>query len=200
MVADFQRVIGDEIRERCLRERGRLPAAVVACVGGGSNAIGAFTAFLDDPSVRLIGVEAGGHGLDSGAHGAPLSRGAPGVIHGMHTYLLQDADGQLQEAHSVSAGLDYPAVGPAHAWLKDRGRAEYAAATDEEALLAFRWMARHEGILPALESSHAVAHVLAMRGQLAPDDLLVLNLSGRGDKDLEHAIRSLHTLDQRGLS
>jgi len=198
LVRDLQRVIGDEIRARCLADHRRLPAAVVACVGGGSNAIGAFAPFLDDRAVRLIGVEAAGRGLDSGAHGATLSRGHPGVVHGMHTYLLQDDDGQILEAHSVSAGLDYPAVGPEHAWLKDSGRAEYAAATDDEALRAFRWMARREGILPALESSHAVAHALKMRGQLAPDDLLVINLSGRGDKDLDHALRSLAALDQQG--
>lgn len=197
MVRDFQRVIGDEIREQCLLRFGKLPAAVVACVGGGSNAIGAFAPFLEDRSVRLIGVEAGGRGLDSGAHGATLSRGSPGVLHGMHSYVLQDEDGQILEAHSVSAGLDYPAVGPEHAWLKDSGRAEYVAATDDEALRAFRWMARHEGILPALESSHAVAHALRMAGQLSPDDLLVVNLSGRGDKDLEHALRSLEALDAR---
>lgn len=197
LVRDLQRVIGDEIRAQCLDRHRRLPDAVVACVGGGSNAIGAFAPFLEDRAVRLIGVEAGGRGLDSGAHGATLSRGSHGVIHGMHSYLLQDDDGQLLEAHSVSAGLDYPAVGPEHAWLKDSGRAEYTSATDDEALLAFRWMARHEGILPALESSHAIAHALAMKGQMSPESLLVLNLSGRGDKDLEHALGALDELDRR---
>lgn len=197
LVRDLQRVIGDEIRARCLAVHGRLPAAVVACVGGGSNAIGAFAPFLDDAAVRLIGVEAAGHGLDTGAHGATLSRGRPGVVHGMHSYLLQDADGQLAEAHSISAGLDYPAVGPEHAWLRDQGRATYVAVTDDDALRAFRWLCRHEGILPALESSHAVAHALTLRGQFAPDDLLVVNLSGRGDKDLDHALRALDALDAR---
>lgn len=195
LVRDLQRVIGDEIRARCLAVHGRLPSAVVACVGGGSNAIGAFAPFLDDEAVRLIGVEAAGHGLDTDAHGATLSRGRPGVVHGMHTYLLQDADGQLSEAHSISAGLDYPAVGPEHAWLRDQGRASYVAVTDDDALRAFRWLCRHEGILPALESSHAIAHALTLRGQLAPDDLLVVNLSGRGDKDLDHALRALAALD-----
>ena len=196
LVRDLQRIIGDEIRARCLAVHGRLPTAIVACVGGGSNAIGAFAPFLDDADVRLIGVEAAGHGLDTHAHGATLSRGRPGVVHGMHSYLLQDADGQLSEAHSISAGLDYPAVGPEHAWLRDQGRATYVAVTDDDALRAFRWLCRHEGILPALESSHAVAHALTLRGHFAPDDLLVVNLSGRGDKDLDHALRALAALDQ----
>lgn len=189
LVRDLQRVIGDEIREELLRREGRLPTAVVACVGGGSNAIGAFTAFVGDASVRLIGVEPGGHGIDSGAHGATLERGRPGVVHGSYSYLLQDDDGQVQEAHSISAGLDYPGVGPEHAWLKESGRAEYVAATDQEAVRAFLWLTRHEGIIPALESAHAVAYARTMRG-LRPDDIVVINLSGRGDKDLDHVLRT----------
>ncbi len=197
MVRDLQRVIGDEMRVQVLERTGKLPDAVLACVGGGSNAIGAFTAFLDDPTVRLIGVEPGGHGLESGAHGATLSKGRPGVVHGMRSYLLQDDDGQVQEAHSISAGLDYPGVGPQHAWLKDQGRAQYVAIEDGEALDAFAWLARHEGILPALESAHAVAHVRKLRGTLAKDAVVVVNLSGRGDKDLEHAARALRERGER---
>ncbi|MFZ4577778.1 MAG: tryptophan synthase subunit beta [Myxococcota bacterium] len=197
MVRDLQRVIGDEMRVQVLERTGKLPDAVLACVGGGSNAIGAFTAFLDDPTVRLIGVEPGGHGLESGAHGATLSKGRPGVVHGMRSYLLQDDDGQVQEAHSISAGLDYPGVGPQHAWLKDQGRAQYVAIEDGEALDAFAWLARHEGILPALESAHAVAYVRKLRGTLAKDAVVVVNLSGRGDKDLEHAARALRERGER---
>jgi tryptophan synthase beta chain len=197
MVRDLQRVIGDEMRVQVLERTGKLPDAVLACVGGGSNAIGAFTAFLDDPTVRLIGVEPGGHGLESGAHGATLSKGRPGVVHGMRSYLLQDDDGQVQEAHSISAGLDYPGVGPQHAWLKDQGRAQYVAIDDGEALDAFAWLARHEGILPALESAHAVAYVRKLRGTLAKDAVVVVNLSGRGDKDLEHAARALRERGDR---
>lgn len=190
IVREFQRVIGDEIRSQLLQREERLPTSVIACVGGGSNAIGAFAAFLDDPQVRLIGVEPGGHGVDSGAHGATLNRGRPGVVHGAYSYLLQDADGQVLEAHSLSAGLDYPGVGPEHSFLYESGRAQYVAVTDYDAANAFQWLARHDGILPALESSHAVAYALTMRAA-TPDDLIVINLSGRGDKDLAHVTRFL---------
>ncbi len=191
IVRDFQRVIGEEIKEQ-LRERcGRLPSAVMACVGGGSNAIGAFADFIDEEGVRLIGVEPAGHGLHSGKHGATLGAGSPGCLHGSLSYVLQDSHGQIHEAHSVSAGLDYPGVGPEHAWLKERGRAEYTSATDRQALDAFAWLCRNEGILPALESSHAIAAALDMAGQWGADDVVVLNLSGRGDKDLEHALTAL---------
>ena len=191
IVRDFQRVIGEEIKEQ-LRERcGRLPSAVMACVGGGSNAIGAFADFIDEEGVRLIGVEPAGHGLHSGKHGATLGAGSPGCLHGSLSYVLQDSHGQIHEAHSVSAGLDYPGVGPEHAWLKERGRAEYTSATDRQALDAFAWLCRNEGILPALESSHAIAAALDMAGQWGAYDVVVLNLSGRGDKDLEHALTAL---------
>jgi len=194
LVRDFQRVIGDEIRAELLERTGAFPAAVVACVGGGSNAIGAFAAFIGDTDVRLIGVEPGGHGLDTDAHGATLCKGRPGCVHGSISYLLQDPHGQVLEAHSISAGLDYPGVGPEHAHLHRSGRAEYLAATDDEALDAFAWLCRHEGILPALESSHAVAAVLRMSGAFSADEHVVINLSGRGDKDLEHALAAI---DQR---
>jgi tryptophan synthase beta chain len=184
MVRDFQAVIGRETRAQCLAQIGRLPDAVVACVGGGSNAIGIFHPFLHDSDVALIGVEAGGDGLATGRHSAPLSAGTPGVLHGNRTYLMQDPDGQIIETHSISAGLDYPGVGPEHAWLKDCGRATYVAVTDEEALAAFRTLTRTEGIMPALESSHALAHVARIAPQMARDRALVVNLSGRGDKDI----------------
>jgi tryptophan synthase beta chain len=184
MVRDFQSVIGTETREQLLRGIGRLPNGVVACVGAGSNAIGIFTAFRDDPGVRLIGVEAGGLGLESGKHGASLARGVGGILHGSYSYVLQDEDGQIQEAHSVAAGLDYPSVGPEHAFLKDSGRVEYTSATDEEALEAFQTLSRLEGIIPALESSHAVAHLLRGGHGFAEKDVVVINLSGRGDKDV----------------
>jgi tryptophan synthase beta chain len=206
MVRDFQRVIGDEAREQLLARLGRLPDEVVACVGGGSNAMGLFHAFRDDP-VRLTGVEAAGEGLDSARHGASLSRGRPGVLHGSFSYLLQDAWGQVAEAHSVSAGLDYPGVGPEHSWLKDSGRAVYAAATDAEALAAFRATAELEGIIPALESAHALAYVLRGPGvaialgrsgaettRFASGDVVIVNLSGRGDKDVHEAIRLLDSI------
>src|SRR6185295_12844365 len=183
----FQRVIGREARAQILEQLGRLPGAVVACVGGGSNAIGLFADFLDD-DVRLIGVEAAGRGLDGAEHGATLLRGRPGVLHGAETYVLQDEDGQISESWSVSAGLDYPAVGPEHAFLKDSGRAAYVGATDAEALDAFALLARAEGIICAFESAHAVAHAL----KLADDHPLILvGLSGRGDKDMEQARRLL---------
>ncbi|MGD9604270.1 MAG: tryptophan synthase subunit beta [Gammaproteobacteria bacterium] len=184
MVRDFQAIIGRETRAQCLAQTGRLPDAVVACVGGGSNAMGIFHPFLDDTAVKLIGVEAGGDGIATGRHSAPLSAGRPGVLHGNRTYLMQDADGQIMETHSVSAGLDYPGVGPEHAWLKDSGRAEYVSITDTEALDAFRALTRMEGIIPALESSHALAHVAKIAPSMSRDAILVVNLSGRGDKDI----------------
>jgi tryptophan synthase beta chain len=187
MVREFQRVIGREARAQILAEEGRLPDAVIACVGGGSNAMGLFADFCPDREVRLIGVEAAGKGLDGGEHGATLLRGRPGILHGAHTYVLQDDDGQIADSWSVSAGLDYPAVGPEHAWLKDSGRAEYVGATDVEALAAFALLARSEGIVCAFESAHALAHALKMTEQSAGDTLLVVNISGRGDKDMEQA-------------
>ncbi len=184
LVRDFQAVIGREARVQVLERTGRLPRTVVACVGGGSNAIGIFTAFLEDRDVELVGVEAAGEGVASGHHAATLSAGRPGVFHGSLSYLLQDSGGQVQPAHSVSAGLDYPGVGPEHAYLKDAGRVLYEAVTDRAALDAFAALSRLEGILPALESAHAVAWVLAQRGRWAPDDVILVNLSGRGDKDV----------------
>ena len=191
MVRDFQSVIGRETRAQCLERLGRLPDMVVACVGGGSNAIGMFHPLLDDP-IALVGVEAAGHGIDTARHAATLSRGRPGVLHGAHTILLQDDDGQIQEAHSVSAGLDYPGVGPEHAHLKDIGRVRYESITDAEALAAFRLLARLEGIVPALESAHAVAFALNAAASFPRDQVMVINLSGRGDKDLDH-VMSLDT-------
>jgi len=182
LVRDFQSVIGREARAQLLEQHGRLPSTVVACVGGGSNAIGIFTAFLEDKNVKLVGVEAAGEGVASRRHAATLSAGRPGVFHGSLSYLLQDADGQVQPAHSVSAGLDYPGVGPEHAYLKDRGRVLYEAVTDREALEAFAALSRLEGILPALESAHAIAWV--MKARWTSDDLILINLSGRGDKDV----------------
>ena len=184
IVRDFQSVIGREARAQVLERWGRLPGTVVACVGGGSNAMGIFTAFLDDRDVALVGVEAAGEGVDTARHAASLGRGRPGVFHGSLSYLLQNADGQVQPAHSVSAGLDYPGVGPEHAYLKDSGRVLYEAVTDRQALEAFAALSRLEGILPALESAHAVAWVLGRRGRFRAGDLVVLNLSGRGDKDV----------------
>ncbi len=183
LVRDFQRVIGCELREQMRAARGRLPDVVIACVGGGSNAMGAFHTFLDDRSVRLIGCEAAGEGLHTGRHGAALCAGAPGVLHGMRSLLLFDDDGQIAPAHSISAGLDYPGVGPEHAFLHDSGRAEYVPVTDEQALDAFLYLSRTEGIIPALESAHAVAYARVLAPQLSKDTLLVVNLSGRGDKD-----------------
>ena len=184
MVRDFNAVIGREARGQILERAGRLPDAVVACVGGGSNAIGMFHAFLDDPDVELHGVEAAGDGLETGRHAAPLSAGRPGVLHGNRTYLMQDGDGQIRGTHSVSAGLDYPGVGPEHAWLKDLGRAVYTSATDAETLAAFERLTRVEGIIPALESSHALAHAEKLARGRAPGDHVIVNLSGRGDKDV----------------
>jgi tryptophan synthase beta chain len=184
MVRDFQRVIGDECLVQMPQMIGRQPDAVIACVGGGSNAMGIFYPYIDHEATRLIGVEAAGHGLDSGKHSASLQRGTPGVLHGNRTYLLQDDNGQITETHSVSAGLDYPGVGPEHAWLKDIGRAEYVGITDEEALAAFHRLCRTEGIIPALESSHAVAYGMKLAATMRPDQHLLVNLSGRGDKDI----------------
>ncbi|GAB4571332.1 MAG: tryptophan synthase subunit beta [Rhodothalassiaceae bacterium] len=184
MVRDFQSVIGHEARAQILEREGRLPDTLVACVGGGSNAIGLFHAFLDDPDVAMHAVEAAGHGLASGAHAASIAGGSPGVLHGNRTYLLQDADGQIAEAHSISAGLDYPGIGPEHAWLADMGRVRYVSATDEEALAAFRLCARLEGILPALEPAHALAHVIRIAPDLPKDHIIVMNMCGRGDKDI----------------
>lgn len=184
MVRDFQTVIGREVREQLQEAEGRAPDTLVACIGGGSNAIGLFHPFLDDPEVRMIGVEAAGRGLDTGEHCASLSAGAPGVLHGNRTYLLQDEEGQIENGHSIAAGLDYPGVGPEHAWLKDCGRVSYASVTDAEALDAFKLCARTEGILPALEPAHALAHVARIAPDLPTDHILVMNLCGRGDKDV----------------
>jgi tryptophan synthase beta chain len=184
MVRDFQSVIGQETRAQSLQAFGRLPDVLVACVGGGSNAIGLFHPFIDDVDVRLVGVEAGGHGIETGQHAAPLAAGRVGVLHGNRTYLMEDDDGQILETHSISAGLDYPGVGPEHAFLKDIGRAEYDHVTDDEALEAFRLLNRAEGILPALESSHALAWVAKHAGSLSAEQRIVVNLSGRGDKDI----------------
>ncbi len=184
LVRDFQAVIGEEAKRQCLEKEGRLPDSVVACIGGGSNAMGIFHPFLDDDGVRIIGVEAAGHGIETGKHAASLTAGSPGVLHGNRTYLLQDRDGQIVEAHSISAGLDYPGIGPEHAWLKDIGRAEYVSITDHEALEAFQLLSRIEGIIPALEPSHAIAHVMKLAPTLPKDHVMVLCLSGRGDKDV----------------
>ena len=192
MVRDFQRVIGVEARRQVLELTGRLPDAVVACVGGGSNAIGAFYAFIPDAGVRLIGCEAGGDGVQTGHHAATLVGGSAGIIHGMRTYLLQDSEGQTLETHSLSAGLDYPGVGPEHAWLRDTGRASYRAVTDRQAMDAFLLLCRTEGIIPALESAHALAGALEIGRELGPDAILLVNLSGRGDKDVDTAARWLH--------
>ena len=189
MVRDFQSIIGREAREQMLAAEGRLPTIAVACVGGGSNAMGLFYPMLED-NVRLIGVEAAGEGLQK-KHAATLNLGRPGVLHGARSYLLQDQYGQVMEAHSISAGLDYPGVGPEHSWLKVSERAEYAAVTDDEALSALQTLSRLEGIIPALESSHAIAHILKMRAEVTPDDLIVVNLSGRGDKDMNTVAAAL---------
>ena len=194
LVRDFNSVIGREARAQVLEREGRLPDACVACVGGGSNAMGLFHAFLDDADVALYGVEAGGSGVETGKHAAPLSAGRPGVLHGNRTYLVQDSDGQITPAHSISAGLDYPGVGPEHAWLKDTGRATYVAVNDDEALDAFHTCTRTEGIIPALESSHALSHAVKLAAGMRPDDIVVVGLSGRGDKDIQTvaAIEGIH--------
>ena len=184
MVRDFNAVVGKELRTQMPEVIGRQPDAILACVGGGSNAMGVFHSYIQDPTVRLIGVEAAGEGIASGHHAATLCAGRPGVLHGNRTYLLQDEDGQIIETHSISAGLDYPGVGPEHAWLKDSGRAEYVAVTDQEALDAFHALCRLEGIMPALESSHALAHAMKIAPSMRKDQVLLVNLSGRGDKDM----------------
>ena len=194
LVRDFQCVIGREAREQCLAKTGRLPDALVACVGGGSNAIGLFHPFLTDDSVAMYGVEAGGLGLASGEHAAPLSAGEPGVLHGNRTYLMQDEDGQILHTHSVSAGLDYPGVGPEHSWLKDIGRVQYVAANDDEALRAFSKLTRTEGIMPALETAHALAYVEHLAPTMGRDEIIVINLSGRGDKDI-HTVAELDNIE-----
>ncbi|PWW62636.1 tryptophan synthase beta chain [Actinokineospora spheciospongiae] len=189
MVRNFHRVIGIEARAQVLEQLGRLPDVVTACVGGGSNAIGIFHGFVDDADVRLVGIEPAGKGIETGEHGATLGHGSPGMLHGAMSYLLQDEDGQTTEAYSISAGLDYPGVGPEHAWLKDTGRAEYRSATDAEAMHAFRLLSRTEGIIPAIESSHALAGALVLGRELGPEGVILVNLSGRGDKDMDTAAK-----------
>jgi tryptophan synthase beta chain len=191
IVRDFQAIIGRETREQVLERTGRLPNAVIACVGGGSNAMGIFAPFLEDTEVRLIGVEAAGHGLHTDQHCATLTVGKPGVLHGSLSYLLQNEDGQIAPSHSISAGLDYPGVGPEHSYLRETGRAEYVSVTDEEALAGFRLLAEMEGLIPALETAHAVAHLQRIAHEFTPGQTVVLNLSGRGDKDMETAARAL---------
>ncbi|MGZ4954671.1 MAG: tryptophan synthase subunit beta [Methylobacter sp.] len=185
MVRDFQAIIGREARQQCLEQAGRLPDALVACVGGGSNAIGLFYPFIDDRSVKMIGVEAAGDGIETGRHSAPLCAGRPGVLHGNRTYLMEDDDGEIIETHSISAGLDYPGVGPEHAWLKDTGRAQYVNITDNEALEGFHALTRMEGIIPALESSHAMAYTMKLAPTMNKDEIIIVCLSGRGDKDMQ---------------
>ncbi|MFT6254963.1 MAG: tryptophan synthase beta chain, partial [Granulosicoccus sp.] len=184
LVRDFQSIIGREARQQCLHQAGRLPDALVACVGGGSNAIGLFHPFLNDEAVDMYGVEAGGDGVETGRHAAPLNDGIPGVLHGSRTYLMEDENGQIIDTHSISAGLDYPGVGPEHSWLKDIGRAKYVAVNDQEALAAFRQLTLVEGIMPALETSHALAYAETMARGMSTDKIIIVNLSGRGDKDI----------------
>ena len=198
MVRDFQRVIGLEARAQMLAQAGRLPDAVTACVGGGSNAIGIFHAFIDDPGVRLIGFEAAGEGVESGRHAATFAGGSPGAFQGSYSYLLQDADGQTIESHSISAGLDYPGVGPEHAFLKEIGRTEYRPITDAQAMEAFSLLCRLEGIIPAIETAHAVSGSIALAGELGPESVILINLSGRGDKDVETAARWFGLFDGAG--
>ncbi|MCK5356115.1 MAG: tryptophan synthase subunit beta, partial [Methyloprofundus sp.] len=190
MVRDFQSIIGREAKQQCLAQAGKLPNALVACIGGGSNAIGLFHPFIDDADVKLIGVEAAGDGIETGRHSAPLCAGRPGILHGNRTYLMEDDDVEIIETHSISAGLDYPGVGPEHAWLKDIGRAEYVSITDDEAIEGFYALTRMEGIIPALESSHAMAYTLKLAPTMQQDEILIVNLSGRGDKDM-------HTMAER---
>ncbi|WP_456448129.1 tryptophan synthase subunit beta [Thiolapillus sp.] len=194
MVRDFQAIIGREARQQIQDMTGHLPDALVACVGGGSNAIGLFYPFLDDKEVAIYGVEAAGEGLETGRHAAPLCAGEPGVLHGNRTYLMEDRDGQIIETHSISAGLDYPGVGPEHAWLKDTGRANYVAIDDQEALAAFHRLTRTEGIIPALESSHAIAYGLKLAATMKPDQVVLVNLSGRGDKDM-HTVAAIEGIE-----
>jgi tryptophan synthase beta chain len=197
MVRDFQKIIGEEARQQVLDLTGKLPDAVAACVGGGSNAIGIFHAFLDDPDVRLFGFEAAGDGADTPRHAATITKGRPGVLHGARSYLLQDEDGQTVESHSISAGLDYPGVGPEHSWLNDLGRAEYRPITDDEAMQALRLLSRTEGIIPAIESAHALAGTMKLGQELGPDATILVNLSGRGDKDMETAGKYFDILDSK---
>jgi len=194
LVRDFQSVIGREARVQSLHQTGRLPDALVACVGGGSNAIGLFHPFLEDEAVAMYGVEAGGHGISTNQHAAPLTAGTPGVLHGNRTYLMQDSDGQIMHTHSISAGLDYPGVGPEHAWLKDIGRVSYVVANDDEALRAFHMLTRVEGIMPALESSHALAYAEKLAAQMTPQQTIIVNLSGRGDKDI-HTVAQIDGIE-----
>jgi tryptophan synthase beta chain len=191
MVRDFQSIIGRETREQMQQAEGRLPDSLIACIGGGSNAMGLFHPFLDDEGIEIFGVEAAGHGLDTGMHAASIAGGRPGVLHGNRTYLLMNEDGQINEAHSISAGLDYPGIGPEHAWLADAGRITFLSATDDEALNAFQLLSKLEGIIPALEPAHAIAKVLELAPQKPKDHLMVVNLSGRGDKDLDSVARHL---------
>jgi tryptophan synthase beta chain len=191
MVRDFQAIIGEETRDQILSGEGRLPDSLIACIGGGSNAMGLFHPFLDEPSVEIYGVEAAGHGLETALHAASLNAGRPGVLHGNRTYLLMDRDGQINEAHSISAGLDYPGIGPEHAWLHELGRVQYLTATDEEAVAAFQLLSRLEGIIPALEPAHALARVNDLAPEKPKDHLMVVNLSGRGDKDLDSVVHYL---------
>ncbi|WP_424983160.1 tryptophan synthase subunit beta [Labedaea rhizosphaerae] len=195
LVRNFHKVIGAEARQQMLEKAGRLPDVVAACVGGGSNAIGIFHGFIDDKDVRLVGLEPGGHGIDSGEHGATLSEGTPGMLHGAFSYLLQDEDGQTIEAYSISAGLDYPGVGPEHSYLKDSGRAEYRSVTDDEAMTAFRLLSRTEGIIPAIESSHALAGAMKLGQELGPEGVILVSLSGRGDKDMDTAAKYFGLMD-----
>ena len=192
MVRDFQSIIGEETRAQIMEQEGRLPDSLIACIGGGSNALGLFYPFLDD-EVRIITVEASGEGIETGKHAASLNAGAPGVLHGNRTFLLQNDDGQIIDAHSISAGLDYPGIGPEHAWLHDIGRAEYVSITDQEAVEAFQTCTRLEGILPALESAHAIAHTIKIAGDLLDDHIMVLNMSGRGDKDMDSVVAYLES-------
>ena len=195
IVREYQKVIGEEAKQQVLKAEGRLPDAVIACVGGGSNAIGMFTDFIDEPGVKLIGVEPAGKGLDTNEHGATICKGTKGILHGTYTYIMQNDDGQIEESYSVSAGLDYPAVGPQHAFLHETGRAQYVGITDTEALDAFQSLAKNEGIIPALESSHALAYALKYAEEQTEESVLVINLSGRGDKDLAHVH---NVLSERG--
>ena len=196
MVRDFQAVIGKETRDQLQAQEGRLPDSLIACIGGGSNALGLFHPFLDDASVKIIGVEAAGHGIETGEHAASLQGGTPGVLHGNRTYLLQDDDGQIVDAHSISAGLDYPGIGPEHSWLHDVGRVEYTSAKDDEALAAFHLCCKLEGIIPALESAHALAEVFKRAPKLPKDHLMVVNLSGRGDKDMQTVMHHFEKQEQ----
>ncbi|MBD3634572.1 MAG: tryptophan synthase subunit beta [Methylophaga sp.] len=194
MVRDFQSVIGREAKQQVMEKTGKLPDALLACIGGGSNAIGLFYPFIEDESVAMYGVEGAGHGIETGQHSAPLSAGIPGILHGNRTYLMQDENGEIIETHSISAGLDYPGVGPEHAWLKDIGRANYVSVTDDEALAAFHELTRTEGIIPALESSHALAYASKLAPTMSSDQTLVINLSGRGDKDM-HTVAAMAGLN-----